>query len=197
MASIRSTLRWRTVDIIVVAVLAAAFGVVFWAWNNLWAVSEGLFAFFKPAQALLYGVWLLPAVLGGLIVRRPGAALGCEAAAAAMSALLGNQWGMTVILQGLVEGLACELVFLIVLYRLFTLPVAALAGASAGLGATLYDAIVWYPGTSWASLRLPYIAFGTTSSLLIAGVGGWFLVAALARTGVLDRFAAGRNRAAV
>ena len=28
--------RWRTVDIVVAAIIAVAFGVVFWAWNLLW-----------------------------------------------------------------------------------------------------------------------------------------------------------------
>src|SRR5436190_1764006 len=32
-----STPAWRTVDVIVAAVIAVAFGVVFWAWNALWA----------------------------------------------------------------------------------------------------------------------------------------------------------------
>ena len=29
----RGTARWRTVDIVVTAVLGVAFGVVFWGWN--------------------------------------------------------------------------------------------------------------------------------------------------------------------
>ncbi len=61
----KNTYRWRTVDIVVASVIAAAFGVVFWAWNLLWNASGAAFAFFPPAQAVLYGVWLLPGVLAG------------------------------------------------------------------------------------------------------------------------------------
>jgi energy-coupling factor transport system substrate-specific component len=35
------------------------------------------------------------------------------------------------------------------------------------------------------------------SAAVIAGVGGWALTTALARTGVLDRFPVGRERAPV
>jgi energy-coupling factor transport system substrate-specific component len=109
--------RWRTIDIVIAAVIAVAFGVIFWAWNIVWSATEGAFAFFPPAQTLLYGVWLMPAVLGGLIIRKPGAALFTEAVAATISALLGAAWGATVIPQGLVQGLGAELAFAILLYR--------------------------------------------------------------------------------
>ena len=43
--------RWRTVDIVVTAVLGVAFGVLFWAWNLLWAATGTAFGAFPPAQA--------------------------------------------------------------------------------------------------------------------------------------------------
>ena len=67
--------RWRTVDIVVASIIAVAFGVIFWAWGLLWSASEPLFTFYPPAQGVLYGVWLMPAVLGPWIIRRPGAAI--------------------------------------------------------------------------------------------------------------------------
>jgi len=67
--------RWRTVDIVVTAVIGVAFGVVFFAWFVLWTALDPLFAAFKPLQYVISGVWLLPAVVAPLIVRRPGAAI--------------------------------------------------------------------------------------------------------------------------
>jgi energy-coupling factor transport system substrate-specific component len=55
---------WRTVDVVVAAVIAVAFGVVFWAWGLLYAATEGAFAFFPPLKGLYAGVWLIPGVLG-------------------------------------------------------------------------------------------------------------------------------------
>ena len=86
--------RWRTVDIVVTAVLGVAFGVVFWAWDLLWSATGAAFAAFPPAQAFMYGVWLLPAVVAPLIVRKPGAGLFAELVAAVLSALLGYELGL-------------------------------------------------------------------------------------------------------
>lgn len=191
--------RWRTVDILVASVIAVTFGVVFWAWNLLWSATGPAFGFFPPAQAVLYGVWLLPAVLGGLVVRKPGAALYCETVAAIVSALLGNQWANTVIPQGALQGLGAELVFAAFRYRSFRLPVAVLAGALAGVAAAIWDQIYYYaaPEYSVTAFRIPFFVITVLSAAVVAGVGGWALTRALAQTGVLDRFPAGRERAAV
>ncbi|MFE9872073.1 ECF transporter S component [Micromonospora sp. NPDC005686] len=189
--------RWRTVDIVVASVIAVAFGVVFWAWGLLWSATDAAFAFFPPAQAVLYGVWLIPAVLAGLIIRKPGAALYCETVAAIVSALLGSQWAGIVILQGLMQGIGAELAFAAFRYRSFRLPVAVLAGALTGLGAATFDFVYWNKAYDFASYRLPYALITIVSATIVAGLGAHVLTRALANTGVLDRFPAGRDRALV
>src|SRR2546430_16354501 len=82
--------RWRTVDIVVAAILAIAFGVVFYAWDRLWAGTDSLFAGFPPIRATIAGVWFLPAVLGPLVIRKSGSGVFTETVAAAISALLGT-----------------------------------------------------------------------------------------------------------
>ena len=74
---------WRTVDIVVAAVLAVAFGVVFWAWGLLW--NGPAEAIPLPGRAVLYGLWLLPGVLGALVIRKPGAAFFTDAVAIALA----------------------------------------------------------------------------------------------------------------
>jgi len=189
------TKRWRTVDIVVASVLAVAFGVVFWAWGLLWNGPAD--AIPLPGRAVLYGVWLLPAVLGALVIRKPGAAVYTEFLATVVSALLGSAWGWQILLQGFLEGLAAEVVFAIVAYRLFNLTVAVAAGAAAGFAAALYDCVAWYPDYRFTAFYLPFTLITTASSLVIAGLGGWALTRALAQTGALDRFPSGRERAAV
>ncbi len=185
--------RWRTVDIVVAAVVGVAMGVVFWGWNNLWSATGPAFSFFAPAQAVLYGVWLVAGVLGALIVRRPGAAVFTELVAGVVSALVGSQWGLQVVWYGLLQGLAAEIVFLAFLYRVWRLPVAVLAGAAAGLAAALLD-IHYYYGDYSAGWKLAQVSITVASAAVLAGVGSWLLVRALAPTGVLSQFAAGRER---
>ncbi len=182
---------WRVVDIVVTAVLGVVFGVVFWAWNT---ITLPLFSGqINPLAYLVSGLWLMPAVLAMLIVRRPGAALFAELLAAIVSALLGSVWGLDVVLSGAVQGAGAELVFAVLLYRSFSLPVALVAGAGAAVGEWIHDMPVYYPATEFG-VQLAYGAFMLVSGVLIAGLGSWLLVRALAPTGVLDQFAAGRNR---
>jgi len=187
--------RWRTLDIVIASVLGVAFGVIFWAWGLLWNGPAD--AIPLPGRAVLYGVWLVPAVLGALIVRKPGAAFFTLTLAALVSVALGSSWGWTLVVQGPLEAAAGELAFALFGYRTYRLPVALLAAVLAGLAASLYDVFVWYPGTAWGSFRLPYVLITAASSLVVAGLGSVALTRALAGTGVLDRFPAGRERAAV
>ena len=187
--------RWRTIDIIIASIIAVAFGVIFWAWGLLWNGPAD--AIPLPGRAVLYGMWLVPAVLGALIVRKPGAAFYTLTLASIVSVALGTSWGWSLVIQGPLEALGAEVVFAAFAYKVYRLPVALLAAAMAGVVASVYDAFVWYPDTSWATLRLPYILITAASSVVVAGFGSVALARALAQTGVLDRFPVGRERAAV
>jgi energy-coupling factor transport system substrate-specific component len=183
--------RWRVVDIVVVAALGVAFGVVFWQWNVLWgAVFTGAV---NPLAYLVSGVWLMPAVLGALIIRKPGAALAAEVIAAAVSALFGSLWGIDAILSGAIQGAGAEIVFAATLYRSFGLPTALLAGAGAAVGEWLHDMPVYYPATAF-EVQLAYGLFMLISGVLVAGLGSWLLVRALAQSGVLAPFPSGREQ---
>lgn len=186
------TSRWRIIDIITASVLAAAFGVIFWAWGLLWAATGPLFVAFPPAQGILYGMWLMPAVLGALIIGKPGAALYVELVAAVISALLGSQWGLLTLVYGGAQGLAAEIVFAAGRYRHFGAVRALIAGALAGAAAATLDRVLYYPEWSgiWATT---YVVVVAASAAVIAGVGSVVLTNRLAQTGALSSFAAGRR----
>ncbi|MEV6923174.1 ECF transporter S component [Dactylosporangium sp. NPDC051485] len=187
--------RWRTVDIVVAAVIAVAFAAVFYAWNNLW---EALNGFALPWRAAIYGVWLIPAVLGPLVVRKPGAGLFVELVAAVISAVMGSAWGLSVLVSGLVQGMGGEFGFAATGYRRFGLVNAVIGGALAGTGAALMDlGVLPYLPPMTTGQRWTYAILVIVSSAVIAGAGSWALQRALSRTGVLDRFPSGRERVAV
>jgi energy-coupling factor transport system permease protein len=185
------SLRWRTVDIVVAAVLGVAFGVVFWAWNLLAALAV------PPVSGLLNGVYLMPGVVAGLLVRKPGAAVFASTLAAAVSILLGSPYGGIIVVYGLVQGIGGELGFLLTGYRRFGWGTAVLAGITAGLSTSIMDLSLYYPVSAdypfW-SFTAPYTLFTVLSSVVLAGIVGLLLVRALARTGALNAFAAGRRR---
>ncbi|GAB3045376.1 ECF transporter S component [Sediminivirga luteola] len=184
--------RWRVVDIVVASVVAVATGVLFWIWSSSWSAMSVPFAAFPPAAGLLTGVWCLAGPLGALIIRKPGAALYCELLAATVSALIGTQWGPQVLISGFIQGLGAELVFLLFFYRRFGIGVAILAGLGAGLFLGVSENIMY--NVEWAfTWQAVYTVTASVSGALLAGLGAWLLVRALAASGALSAFAAGRS----
>jgi energy-coupling factor transport system substrate-specific component len=179
--------RWRTRDIVVTAVIGVAFGVVFWAWGLAWAPIE---AALGPARFLLYAVWLVPAVLAPLIVRKPGAALFAEMLAAAVATLIGSQWGPDTLLSGFVQGAAAELVFAFTLYRIWSFPVLAVAAIASAAAAWVHDWVLYFPEVDLGTMLL-FGALMAVSAVVIVAGGSLFLWRALRQAGVLEGFPGG------
>jgi energy-coupling factor transport system substrate-specific component len=91
-----------------------------------------------------------------------------------------------------VQGIGAEIVFALFLYRVWRLPVAWLAGAGAGVALALDDLLTWYAGSS-ALFATVYTVSAVLGGAVVAGTLSWLAVRALARTGALSRFAAGRD----
>lgn len=185
---------WRVIDIVTAAVLGLAVGLIFWVWNIVgYAGFTALDTLTPGFGGLVVGIWLLGGVLGGLIIRKPGAAIFVEVIAALTSAVLGNQWGITTLYSGLAQGLGAELIFLIFAYRRFSLPVATLAGIASGVGAVILELFTSGNLARTLEFNLIYLGCVMVSGAVLAGVLGFFLVRALAQAGVLDRFGPGRE----
>ena len=180
--------RWRTRDIVVAAVIGVAFGVVFWVWGLVWygpLQFIGELAF--PLRDLFYAVWLVPAVLGPLIIRKPGAALFTEMVAAGVSALLGSIWGVDTLLSGFVQGAAAELVFAFTLYRIWTFPVLAVAAVASAAAAWIHDWVLYFADRD-VFIQLLRGGFMAISAAVIVAGGSVALHRALKQAGVLEGF---------
>ena len=177
---------WKTRDILVVAIIGVAFGVVFAAWNAIWNVLAPVSGVTPLPNFLLYGMWLMPAVLAPLIVQKPGAAVFAEVVAAAVSMFMpGNTWSVDVLLSGILQGAAAEAVFALARYRNWSLPVLSLAAIASAAAAWLHDWALYYADTS-VDIQLLRGVVMAVSAVLIVAVGSQLLVTALRRTGVLQ-----------
>jgi energy-coupling factor transport system substrate-specific component len=184
--------RWRVVDMTVAAVLAVAGGLLLWGMNTAWTpITTPIGRLYPPLPAVLNGLWLLPGVLVGLVVRRPGAALLGETVAALIEAQLGGLWGFASVYYGVVEGLGAEFVLALLLYRSFGLGAALAAGAGSGVALAVLD-LTFYFTDYPAGQKIAYVVLSVLSGALIAGAGGWALTRALAATGALAPLASGR-----
>lgn len=193
---VRDFFAYRTIDLVTLTTLGVAVGVVFWGWDNLYEhVATAAVVAYPPTAGLLGGPWLLGGVLGGIIIRKPGAALATELVAASVEGLLpGNGWGMSVLVSGFWQGIGAELIIAVFLYKKSGPIVAMLAGIVAGMIESVYEWHAYY--ASWDfPYRMAHLGFFAVSGAVVAGLGGWALTRALARAGVLDSFAPGREAA--
>jgi energy-coupling factor transport system permease protein len=190
----RPLLGWRTVDILTIAFLGVALGIAMWGWGILYNGPLTALGFtFRPAMGLFVGMWFIAGVVGGLVVRRPGAALACETVAALVSMIPGTEWGATVLIAGLLQGLGAELGFAIFRYRSWGVVAAITAGALSAPLEWVYEIFTWF--ADWSlQWQLVYLVMMVISGAVIAGLGGFALVRALAGAGALDAFPPGQER---
>jgi energy-coupling factor transport system substrate-specific component len=190
------TAGWRTIDLMTAATIGVVFGVAYWGWSAAYtALYTPVSTLIGPLVGLLGGPWLIAGVVSGLVVRRPGAALFAELLAAAVEALVGNEWGWATLISGGLQGLGVELALALFVYRRFGWGVAALGGALAALFEFGYEWHVYWQGTT-LQFRLEYLGFFALSGAVVAGVGGWLMTRALVASGAVDTLPAGRGRLA-
>ena len=181
---------WSLLDLVTVATIGIASGVLFAGWNLVWGAASPLFAAVLPLQYLLFaGTWVIAGPLAGLIVRRPGAALAGEMIAASVSFLLASQWSVDAIFSGAAQGIGAELAFAAVGYRVAGWRVALAAGALSGVGMALHDLPLYFAGVD-ASYAALLAAAMIASSALLGGGGALLLHRALQRSGALDAIGA-------
>ncbi len=187
-------LNWRVVDMVTAAVLGVACGLIFLVWNQIGGLGYSVLDALTPGiGGLVLGIWLLGGTLGGLIIRKPGAAILVEVIAASVSAALGSQWGIGTLYSGIAQGLGAELIFLIFMYRRYNASIAALSGLGAGVAAWVLELFTAGNLAMGQAFLITYLICCILSGLVLGGLVAWLLVKALAATGALDRFAAGRE----
>ncbi len=181
---------WSTRDLLVVAALGVTLGValvpVLYASLPLQAALGPLY------QVLVAGLFSVPGLMALYVTRRPGAALVNGVFVGLVQVPL-TPFGWTVMIGALSAAVACELPFLATRYRRFGLPMLVTAGAVAAL---LGLALVYVPlgYAALASAVQVALVLGTaTSGAVLGGLLAKLLSDALARTGVLSSYAAGRR----
>ncbi|QPA31528.1 ECF transporter S component [Thermaerobacillus caldiproteolyticus] len=171
----------KLADILTTIVISIVFGIVYKLWGPF-------YYFVKPfgfhLDQLIYGMWFIAASVAFLIIRKPGVALLAEIAASSGEFIMGSEWGLEVLLYGVVQGLCAEAVFATFRYKRFDLFVVSLAAISSTIGSLIMD---FYKGyiealAPW-NLALFLIA-RFVGAIVISGVFASSLVKALEATGV-------------
>ncbi|MCE4603860.1 MAG: ECF transporter S component [Aeropyrum sp.] len=110
-----------------------------------WYVYDFGTALLGPILGVIvsYGLWFSGAIMGAVLIRKPGSAFLGELLPALLEAILPTPGGFTNVVYGSLQGIAAEAVFLALGYRNLSLVTAALAGAAAGIGALLSNLLLY------------------------------------------------------
>ena len=185
---------WELKDLVLMVVMGVVFGFLYWALVQAW---NGLAIVMGPAgdlaQHFLLGGWLLVAPIVVAIVRRAFAGVIAEVLASVIEVVfLGSPAGPVLVIAAAIQGVGSEAPFAFTRYRSYGWFTFAFSGV---LGAGLvffYSAFRfgWY-GQDIFFLRL---VIQLLSGLILGGLLAKVIVEALAKTGVVDNFAIGRDR---
>ena len=184
---------WELKDLVLMVVMGVVFGFLYWALVQAW---NGLAIVMGPAgdlaQHFLLGGWLLVAPVVVAIVRRAFAGVIAEVLASVIEVIfLGSPVGPLLLIAAAIQGAGSEVPFALTRYRSYGWLAFAFSGV---LGAGLvffYSAFRfgWY-GQDLFFLRL---VIQLLSGLILGGLLAKVIVEALAKTGVVDNFAIGRD----
>lgn len=131
-------------DIILIALIAIIFGLIYLASDGLYNVLTDLLTpvgYGMLANDIMMGIWCMAGPLAGFLVRLPGAAFLGEFLGSCVELLAGEQWGAVNLISGAVQGLGCELGFTFTSYHRYNWFTLFLSATTTTIVTYLYDFI--------------------------------------------------------
>jgi len=111
---------WYLSDIILLALIGIFFGAIFMGTNYVYDVLTAAltpFGLSGLANELLLGLWCMPGMLAGYLLRLKGASVLGELLASIVEMFFGGQWGITTLISGVVQGFGSELGYIVTRYK--------------------------------------------------------------------------------
>lgn len=188
-------LRFSTMEIVLMAMLAAANAVISLYLSN---VNQMLSSLGGPiATSTITGIYMVYGLLALYIIRKPGTALVTYGIGAVVQAFMGTAYGIA----SCFAAAACylviaELAFFLTRYRRWGKVMLTLTGVLMVplwfyFASRMFGYTKWDPAVLWIALMIRMASGGVLCGLLTKWVGD-----ALVRSGLLRRFAAGRREGA-
>ncbi|MEZ0290376.1 MAG: ECF transporter S component [Sulfolobales archaeon] len=179
MIEISRSLRYTSVDYAFLALVAVVSGIIFYA---TWFVYEFGSSIGGPifARLISYGLWFVGAPLAASLLRKPLSAFLGETLGALVETLIPTIGGFTNLIYGVAQGLFSEAAYLMFRYKRWTLDVAILAGALAGIPAVMLDAVLF------GEIATPSVMLAWTVAAMVSG-GLYGSIAFLAVSSVYKR----------
>ena len=191
-------MKWKLKDILMIAVCAVLFGVIFlgatYAGGALYGI---LLPLGMPSLGYepFYGLYFMAVAFAVYVIRKPGVGIVAEILAAVIETLMGNFFGPIIILSGFVQGAGFELIFALTRYKHFGFGTMALAAVICSCVTMGYNLIV----SGYNMIALPVLvlmlAVRIVSAVVIDAVVTPKLADGLAKAGVLGGYAVSKGAA--
>jgi len=187
---------WKLKDVLLIAVSAALFGVIYLGCTYIGGILYGLLTPVGMASLgyePFYGIYFMAAAFGVYVMRKPGTGLIAELLAAVLECLYGNYFGPIIILSGLVQGLGFELVIALKRYKRFDRVTMIEASVVCSVVTMIYNLFI----SGYNQIAIPVLAImmavRIVSAILFCGIVTPLLADGLARAGVLKGYAVARD----
>lgn len=181
-----TNMTWKMKEVVLTVILAVACGVIYLGWSTLWIPISALVG--PVGAGFMFGIWIIASPIVAYIIRKPGAALIAEVAAAAVELLTGSHFGLSALLIGVFQGIGSEIAFAMFGYKRYNLMTLMLSGAFAAVAGVLYNLIANGFGYYTTQVLLLTLVIQVISGMVL---GGWLakvIVEALCKTGVMDQY---------
>lgn len=186
MSSSSISMTWKMKEVVLTVILAVACGVIYLGWSTLWIPISALVG--PVGAGFMFGIWIIASPIVAYIIRKPGAALIAEVAAAAVELLTGSHFGLSALLIGVFQGIGAEIAFAVFGYKRYNLMTLMLSGALAAVGGVLYNVIANGFGYYTTQVLLTTLVIQVISGMILGGWLAKIIVEALCKTGVLDQY---------
>jgi energy-coupling factor transport system substrate-specific component len=184
-------INWTTRDLLITATISIVFAIFFMFATYLYMM------FILPlgplAISAVQGMWFIPPIFIAYIIRRPGAVLLIQSIISIIRIPFSpTGWLMLVIMNLLLVGIPCELVFLVNRYRNYNISILMIAGIVAGLFCTIAMWIIADVNLLSINIQILIIIVSITTGA-ISGCASKILADTIAKTGVLSGYAVGQK----
>jgi len=185
---------WKLKEILFMAITAVVMGIVYFGVLQIGTVIVGVMTpmgLGTMGWEPLYGVYFMAGLIVCYIIRKPGIGIAAEILAAIIEVLIGNMFGPEVIISGLIQGFAVELIFLVTRYKKWTIVQTIAAGVSAAVLSFIHDTIVYayvpaYGGNM--GLLILALVIRIVSAIVFTGIIAKLIADALNKAGVLKGY---------
>ncbi len=180
---------WTTLDVVMVAVIGVVFAILYWAYNQLFAFLFPLISASPVTVQAFVGFWFIAGIVSAYIIQKPGAGLLGELIAAIISMLLGSIWGVWVLISGLVQGAATEIIFASYKWKKFNYFTLIMAGVITAVISFFFPEALTEGYLQYKPLIiLAMLIVRIASGAVLGGVLGKSITDGVAKTGIFRNF---------